>query len=73
MLASTPYTRHTPVVLRDGRPTHQRFTPEQLEALQCLPAGYTAKAGSERRRGELVGDGMTVCVIMDLLRGAVGA
>jgi len=46
------------------------YTSEELEALQTLPTGYTEAAGSDNKRAEVIGDGWTVVVIEDLLRGA---
>jgi hypothetical protein len=43
---------------------------EEMEALQTLPPGYTKAAGTDTKRGEVIGDGWTVKVIEDLLRGA---
>jgi hypothetical protein len=43
---------------------------EELEELQTLPRGYTKAAGSNIKRAEVTGDGYTVVVIEDLLRGA---
>ena len=47
----------------------RRYTCEEFEALQTLPAGYTNAAGAKTNRGNLIGDAWTVVVVADLLRG----
>ena len=45
------------------------YTIPECEALQTLPSGYTQAAGGDTKRGEVIGDGWTVVVVADLLRG----
>ena len=44
-----------------------KFTPEQLEALQTLPTGYTKVGNSLTMRASLIGNAWTVSVIQDIL------
>ena len=44
-----------------------KFTPEQLEALQTLPTGYTKAGNSLTMRASLIGNAWTVSVIQDIL------
>jgi site-specific DNA-cytosine methylase len=50
----------------DGVP--RKFTPEEAEQIQTLPAGYTKKL-SDHQRYKAVGNGWTVDIIADIFRG----